>query len=121
MPEKRAFPPVRPHDVERSLLAAGRLQNQSRPGYPTERREATMLPIRSKRNRSLGWDFCPTAAWLLGGGSHVVVNVASEDVAGHAVVEPIVVVVDVKVGQVFAQPSCLVSDPVRLCRVVPEV
>lgn len=49
------------------------------------------------------------------------VNVASEDVAGHAVVEPIVVVIDVKVGQVFAQPSGLVSDPVRLCRVVSEV
>lgn len=49
------------------------------------------------------------------------VNVASEDVAGHAVVEPIVVVVDVKVGKVFAQASGLVSNAVRLGRIIPKV
>ena len=63
------------------------------------------------------WSEIPTVA----PGSHVVVQLGAFDVAGDAVVEAVVVVVDVKVGQVSAQASRLVRDPVRFCRVVPQV
>ena len=54
-------------------------------------------------------------------GSHVVVQLGALDVAGHAVVEPIVVVVDVKVGKVVAQASGLVSNAVRLCGIITKI
>lgn len=49
------------------------------------------------------------------------VDMAPQDVAFDAVVEPVVVVVDVEVGEVLAQASGLVRDSVGLCRVVSEV
>ena len=49
------------------------------------------------------------------------VQIGAVDVALHAVVEAVVVVVDVKVGVVVAQASSLVRDAVRLRRVIPKV
>ena len=49
------------------------------------------------------------------------VQLGALDVAGHAVVEPIVVVVDVKVGKVVAQASGLVSNAVRLCGIITKI
>lgn len=53
--------------------------------------------------------------------AHVVVQVRLVDVALNAVVETVVVVVDVQVREVLAQTTGLVGDAVRLRFVIPKV
>ena len=49
------------------------------------------------------------------------VDIGAVDVPSDAIVEAVVVVVDVEVAVVVAQTPRLVSDPVRLCRVVAKI
>lgn len=51
----------------------------------------------------------------------VVVQVGTVNVSGNTDVEPVVVVEDVEVGMVAAQPACLVRDAVGLRAVVTKV
>ena len=58
---------------------------------------------------------------VISGGSHVVVQGGGGDIAFNAVVEAIVVVVDVEVGKVLAQTSGFVGDTVRLGGVMAKI